>query len=816
MSTNKNLRRIAAVTAGVGGGIAATTYLVRHLMRRPLPDEEETITLSGLRHPVEVIRDQWGVPHIYAQTNEDLFFAQGYVHAQDRLFQMDVNRRVGSGRLSEIVGPAAIESDRFARTFAWPRAAQAQVDGIMKDEETRTIAAAYAAGVNAYIEHGELPLEYILLACRPEPWRPLDSALWGTVLAWGLSVNWQTELLRARLVEELGPERAYDLTPGYSEDYPAVVPGATVGTRLAQALLEAYRQAMDELPLGDIPSGNGVGSNNWVVNGQWTESGRPILANDPHLPPIFPTLWYENHLVGGDYNVTGFTMVGVPGVIIGHNEHIAWGITNSFADLQDIYVERFHPQNPLLYEVNGEWREAEEETTTIHVRGRRKPLVEKIRFTRHGPVISGLIPGEHRALSLRWSCYEENNHLRSLLQICRATDWQSFHSALDDWAFPPQNLVYADVQGNIGYAMPGRVPQRAAGSGMLPVPGWTDQYEWQGWIPADELPVSFNPQQGYIVTANNRVEGDGYPQLLTGEWQPPYRARRIADLLGELAPLDVASNGRIQNDTVSLLLLRFVRATLEGVERSQITAEAQSLLQRLASWGGEMSVTSTEATVAHGWMVNLLHDVLNLTIGAELAGELLGSSSIEGFPSNPFHEIGYELIIRWLESGPPGWVGEISHLLAPALQKTLDTLHDLLGPEPEQWQWGQLHYVELNNHLARIPGVGRLWRPVSFPLAGDGYTVSQAETAPVFPPDPVHIIASCRMVLDVGDWDNSISTLPGGQSGHPASHHYQDSVEDWLQGRYHPMIYSREKVEATVECRLTLEPAVVDVDTDSF
>ncbi|MFW6069710.1 MAG: penicillin acylase family protein [bacterium] len=803
------IRRAAAASAGIAGAIGVSALFVRHLMRRPLPRTTEQFTVEGLSAPVEVIRDRWGVPHIYARTEEDLFFAQGFVHAQDRLFQMDANRRVGSGRISEIVGPAGIESDRFARTFAWHHAAAAQVQGLMADEETHRLAQAYAAGVNAYIREGKLPAEFLMLAYAPEPWTPFDSCAWGTVLAWGLSVNWETELMRARLVAELGPQKAFDLTPDYGSAYPCIVPEAEVGSRLAQALADAYHRAMDELPLGQLPAGPGAGSNNWVVSGNWTTSGRPILANDPHLPPIFPTLWYENHLVGGRFNVTGFTTPGVPGVIIGHNERVAWGITNAQPDVQDIYVERFHPQDSSRYEADGEWVEAEEELVEIRVRGRREPLQERVRHTRHGPVISGLIEGEHRDLSLRWAAYEPNNHLRALLQICLASDWKSFRIALKEWAFPSQNVVYADVEGNVGYVMPGRVPLRARGDGLLPVPGWSGEYEWQGWIPWDELPSAFNPPSGYVVTANNRVVGDGYPHLLSGEWQPPYRARRISDLIEALAPLDVAANGRIQNDTVSLLALRFVQLALAHSDAGAQAENhlAQQALLQLEAWDGDMHPERAAPAIAYGWLVHFTRAVLTQAVGPELCAELLGQERLENFPGNPFHEIGFELVVRWLQEGAPSWVGDIHPLLPPALAGALGTLRAELGPRLEQWRWGDLHYVELHNHLARIPGLGRLWRPRTLPLGGDGYSVSQAEVGPRFPPRPVHIIPSCRMIVDVGAWDNSRSTLPGGQSGHPASDHYQDSVEDWLQGGYHPMLYSREKIEQARKSQLTLLPA---------
>ena len=804
----KLVRNLALLSLSLTGLAVGARYLIRRFFQQPLPHVDGKLTLAGLRRPVEVLRDRWGVPHIYARTEEDVFFAQGFVHAQDRLFQMDVNRRLGLGRLSEVVGPAAVHSDRFARVFGWHKAAEAQVDGIMGHPETRQIATAYAAGVNAFIDRRKLPVEFSVLAYRPEPWRPLDSAAWGSVLAWGLSVNWETELLRARLIEELGPEKAADLTPGYRDRYPTIVPSSTVGPRLAAALIEAYRRAVETLPLGTVPAGSGVGSNNWVIAGERTASGRPILANDPHLPAVFPTLWYENHLIAGRYNVTGFTSPGVPAVIIGHNERIAWGVTNAFPDVQDLYVERFHPDDPLLYEVDGKWVKAEQQVEKIRVRGRRRPIVENVRSTRHGPIVSGLVPGDHPALALRWSSHDRNNHLRALTGLCRAEDWDAFRRALRDWAFPSQNVVYADVAGNIGYVMPGRVPLRARGQGMVPATGWTSAHDWIGWIPFDQLPSRFNPPEGYIVTANNRITGDDYPHLLSSEWQPPYRAQRIADLIERHAPLDLAANGRIQNDTVSLMARRFLDQALPVAQRAP--AADRSLyalsLERLRRWDGDMRSDLVAPTIYFGWIVTFTRAVMVQALGVQLTDHLLGSAMPAQFPTNTFDEIVTELTLRWLERQPPSWVGDVQSQLQPALQEALIVLQSEFGPDMADWHWGRLHVLEIQSPLARLPGLGRLWQPVSYPVGGDGYSVNQAEVSPQLPPGPVHTIASCRMLADVGQWDNSLSALPGGQSAHPASEHYQDSVDDWLYGRYHPMCFSRERVEAVAEDVLKLQP----------
>ena len=801
----KRLLGSTLLTTGAAGASIAASHALRQFWRRPLRGLQGSYTLAGLSRPVEVIRDQWGVPHIYAQTEDDLFFAQGYAQAQDRLFQMDGNRRLGGGRLSELVGPPGLPTDRIARIFGWVRAGEAQIKGA--SVESRAAADAFARGVNAFINQGNWPVEYALLACRPQPWEPLHSALWGAVLAWGLSANWETELGRALLVEKLGPEKTADLTLTYDDSYQTILPSVRVGARLLAAMMDAYREAMRYLPLGYVPGGPNVGSNNWVVNGQWTRSGRPVLANDPHLAAIFPTLWYENHLVGGRYNVTGFTSPGVPGVIIGHNEHVAWGITNAFPDVMDIFLEQVHPDDPTLVREDDGWVKMTMRREEIKVRGRRQPLVLDVPYTRHGPVVSELIPGEHRTFSLQWNAFAPADHLQALLLLARATDWSSFREGLQAWGFPPQNVVYADVAGHIGYMMPGLVPIRPRGEGLVPAPGWDTAYDWQGWIPFAEMPTQYDPIEGYVVTANNRVVGDGYPHWLTAEWLPHYRSDRIIELIKMRAPLSLADHAAIQADAVSLFARRFQAVALPLLRAEPpATRLAACALTVLSAWDGTMDAQRVEPSLFFALFTCYVESVVTQAVGS-LSELLLGDGFLEGFPSNSFYNTSVELALRWLEMPAPGWVGDARALLVPSLTRALALLEATYGPDPACWTWGRLHQVRLHNHLSRIPGLGKLWKPITLPMNGDSFTVNQAGMTPYFPPRPIHSIASSRMILDVGAWDNSLSVLPGGQSGHPASAHYQDGITDWHAHRYHPMLFSREKVEAAAARRLTLHPA---------
>lgn len=801
---DRNLKGLLALPVAVAAAALGIGVATRRLMRRPVPAPSGRLLWEGVRAPVEIIRDEWGVPHIYAANEHDLFFAQGFTHAQDRLFQMDLNRRVGLGRLAEVMGPLGVGLDKFARYLGWPRVARAQAAGT--DPATNEIIAAYSSGVNAFIATQPLPAEFKVLAYRPEPWDSLAMSAWATVLAWGLSCNWETELLRAWLLDELGPERAADLTPVYAENYATTIPDEQVGRRLAEGLLGAFRETATHGPVGAPLFGSGLGSNNWVVSGARTASGRPHLANDPHLPPVFPTIWYANHLSASDFQVTGFTLPGIPGVIIGHNQYCAWGLTNAFPDVQDVYIERFHPEDPARYQVNGEWQAAELTEEAIVVRGLRDVKIT-VRSTRHGPVFSDVLPGKHADLSYNWTLFHSGNHLQAVLASNRATDWPSFRESLRHWSFPSQNVVYAGTDGTIAYLMPGLVPRRRKGDGLTPVPGWTDDYLWDGFIPFDELPLYVNPPEGFIATANNCMAGDSYPHLLTGEWMPDYRVRRIRELLAGRPEITLDDHRRIQNESVSLMARRFLATALPILsEAPNGDKDVSDALARLAVWDGDMAVDSIAATLNFGWVVHFTRAAVVQAVGEARAEKLLSRGGQVGFPYMPFYEIGYELALRWLEGNRPDWIGDVRPLLLPALRQTLDVLRREFGRDPARWAWGNVHQVSFQHEMARIPGIGRLWKPMTIPAAGDGYTINQSDLSPHFPPDPSTVIASCRLIIDVGAWDNCLAALPGGQSGHPASPHYQDRISEWQEGRYFPLLFSRDKIVAAARGTWTLAP----------
>ncbi|MGD8605353.1 MAG: penicillin acylase family protein, partial [Anaerolineales bacterium] len=540
---------IIAIVGGVVG------FLV---IRRPFPQTDGNLYLPGLQAPVDVYRDQYGVPHIFASNTHDLFMAQGFVHSQDRFWQMEFSRRAGSGTLSEVLGEAALSNDIFIRTVGWHRVAREE-ERLLSDEELGVLDS-YANGVNAYLESQDVyGLEFTVLGLTgvqytPDPWIPYNTLTYAKLMAWTLSGNRDAELLRAQIVAELGEPALQFLMPGYSPDRPVIVESAS------NASLDSIPTAFTTFaPWG---RGLGIGSNNWVISGDRTETGMPILANDPHLGIQMPSIWYEIGLhcepVGPDcpYNVVGASFPGVPGVIIGHNDSIAWGVTNLGPDVQDLFIERTNPDNPDQYLFNGMWRDMEIINEEIFIAGQEEPLVVQVRSTHHGPIINDVIGGVEeewsygwQPLAFSWTALQPSSLMQSVLQINRAQNWTEFRQALSYWDVPSQNFVYADIEGNIGYQSPGRIPIRANGDGSIPVPGWTGDYEWVDYIPFNALPNTFNPDAGYILTANNAVVGPDYPYLLTVDWDPGFRATRIEEMLQSDSSVSLDEVGDMQADS---------------------------------------------------------------------------------------------------------------------------------------------------------------------------------------------------------------------------------------------------------------------------
>ncbi len=845
---------LAAVLLLLGGTFYwFKVYLPRQVAPRSFPQTEGELQAEGLNAPVDVVRDEMGIPHIYAENMHDLFFAQGYVHAQDRFWQMDFWRHVGSGRLSEMFGESQLDTDKFLRTMGWRAVAEMEYEAL--DPLSRDILDAYTEGVNAYIRErapDALALEYTVLNLLNsdytiQPWTPIDSLVWGKAMAWDLRGNLDEEVARAVLLGSLSPEQVDLLYPPYPQDQPTIVTqpwgqgnagagetasGAAAAARALDAAaweqVASRFQAVDAL-IGE--AGMGVGSNSWVLSGEWTTTGQPILANDPHLGIQMPSIWYQISLhcqpVNAEcpFSVGGFSFAGVPGVIIGHNERVAWGFTNVGPDVMDLFIEKINPDNPMQYEYQGQWVDFETREETIQVAG-GEPVTITVRISRHGPIISdvygplkdevdtkedpearpfreqaGIDLPEHYAIALSWTALTPSTPFEAIWGFNMAQDWEQFRQAASAFHVPAQNLVYADVEGNIGYQMPGMIPLRKNGDGRLPVPGWTGEYDWEGYIPFAELPYAFNPPEGYIVTANNRVPPWDYPYLITTDWTYGFRASRIVDMLeaqeGKVSAEDIK---RMQFDAKNLNAERLVPILLALPLGGESAATRDHFL---ADWDYQNRADSQSAAVFAYFWKNLLaatfHDQLPEAYWPE-GGErwMQVVSLLVDEPYNAF----------WDDAATPQRETR-DDIFRAAWEATVEEMRGEYGKDLANWPvWGELHVAVFRNQTLGQSGIGLiedLFNRGPFETSG-GKGLVNATGWKATESFEVTWLPSMRMIVDLSDLNASETVHTTGQSGHAYHPHYIDMAPLWAAGEYYPMWWEEADVRAHAEGVLRLRP----------
>jgi len=759
----KQLTLLMTLTlVGGCGRVATTGFSHQERARAALAQTQGTIRLQGLSKPVEVLRDTWGVPHIYAQSAGDLFFAQGFVAAQDRLFQIDMWRRAGRGELAELLGESYIERDRIARLARYRGDMAAEWASYAPD--ARAIAEAFVRGINAYIQYSadRLPIEFQLLGVRPGLWTPEDCLLRVTGLE--MTRNAASEADRAFLVTRLGPESAARFWPPDPLTKLEARPGFPLDG-IDSSVVRSLTAASGPVRFDTEP-----GSNNWVVDGTLSATGKPILANDPHRAVRVPSLRYLTHLVGPGWNVIGSGEPALPGVALGHNERVAFGFTIVGIDQQDIYVDKLDA--PMRVE-----REK------IRVKGRAEPVEVELKFTARGPVIHEDAV-RRRAFVLRWVGSEPGTagYLGSL-SLARAGDWQQFLAAMARWKVPSENIIYADVDGNIGWVAAGLTPIRKNWSGLLPVPAGS-AYEWSGFLPVSEHPQRFNPPEHYIATANHNILPKGYRHQLGYEWNPAFRFRRADEVLRAGKKFTVEDFQRLQHDETSLVARELIALLKQAPPGGPAgSTEARRMLE---TWDGVLSRNSGAAALFQIWQRQLSGRFVQTRVPAE-AQDVLG------------RRMNHRHILDLLTKEP---AGARNALLSDSLAEAAAEARRTLGEDLSAWRWGALHHIRFHHPLALDDDLRRLFDLGPVERGGDSNTVNNTGGGGFRQTSG----ASYRQIFDLADWDRSVVTSVPGQSGQPASPHYADLLPLWGEGKYFPLPYTRAAVEKHTKQKLLLEP----------
>ena len=727
----------------------------------------------------------------------DAFFAQGFVHAQDRLWHMEYDRRRAEGRWAELAGAGAVSQDVMARRLGLARSARVDYEGA--GPEARAMLDAYAAGVNAFLDTTRVwPVEFQLLDARPERWAPWDSLAVFKIRHVEMG-PWQMKLWRARLVRRLGPQLAAYLCPGTPPAPMLILPPGAEYRGPALDALEALGRS--DVVLASLPAWVG-GSNNWALAGARTASGRPLVAGDPHRPLDTPNCYYQNHLACHDFDAIGLSFPGVPGFPhFGHNRHVAWCVTHAMADYQDVFVERFDPTDPTRYEFRGEWRRAEGRHETVEVRG-GSPVDVAIIVTHHGPIVLG-DPVSGHAVTLRYTATAElNRTFDALVPMLRAASAADLEAAMRPWVDPGNNLVFADVHGTIGYRTRGVVPVRARANAWLPVPGWDGAHEWHGAIPFEAMPALRDPTTGWIATANSRIADGDYPHYLGLDYAPDFRTRRLVARLQDLEGATVADMAAIHADRVSIP----ARALVDLASRIEpFDAGSRAALAILREWNGNMDGDSAAATIYAAFRARLVRDVL---------GPLLGPLAADAFARAPGAPTTHVARLRgrlteWIRHDDRTLLAagdDWGSAMARALAAAIATLREALGPDPASWAWDRVHVARPRHPLSAVfPAAADLLDPPATPVGGDGDTVQAADFLPAAGFE-LTLTSVARYVFDLGDWERSAWIVPLGVSGHPGSPHHADQATDWAAVRLRPMRYDWARVAAEAESQQRLEP----------
>ncbi|NDJ86548.1 MAG: penicillin acylase family protein [Chloroflexi bacterium] len=777
----------------------------------------QEMVLPGLDATVTVYFDSWGVPHVYAETSHDLFMVQGYLEAQQRFWQMDWWRRLSSGHLAELIGPAGVDSDRMFRVMQYDRAAEADLE-LMSDEAV-SVLEAYSAGVNAYLEDkspAEVAAEYAVLkdngiTVSIDRWQPIDTVRWFKVTAANFSENFQIELARQELRDTLGPLVEAIIPPYPYDRHPVITEPGGIDYTGASAAPQSQRPPFNAATV--LPSGYlARGSNSWVISGDLTDTGYPYLANDPHISIQQPSNWFEVGLhcvelsAACPYDIAGFSVAGLPGIFIGHNRWVAWGLTNVGADVQDLYLLTVNPDDRTQYRYNDTWIDFETRMETIDVAG-EEPVELTTRYSVWGPVINDAVSLSEDVLALRWTGYDGTPSVDALLQFMQARNWDEFRNAARLFDVPIMNIVYADVDGNIGYLMPGKIPVRAEGhDGKVPVDGSSDRYAWQGYVPFEELPHLYNPEAGYIVTANNRVVGPEYPYPIIDVYSYGWRAARIEAMIQNDGDgvFTLAEMQQMQGDNYNLKA-DFLIPAIQNLALDDHDPLIEAV-EWLGGWDRQNDMHSGHAALFEAFWMSLLE----LGFADDLGGIPAGGGDLEWYLVSLFIE--RPDFPLWDSQLTPDEVESRDDILEKALRAAWAQMSESQGDDPSAWRWGDAHVATFNTNLLRVGGLDEAARDVieaRFNVrigVGGGNSIVNATGWNADRSFAVTSIPSMRQILSLADWDDALHINPPGQSGNPDSANYRDQVEMWAEVAYRQMPFTPAAVEDAAEAVWIFKP----------
>ncbi len=766
--------------------LLAGFLFARHLAIRSFPDYEATLPSPEIREEVHIYRDEYGVPRIEASNEYDAFFAIGVVHAQDRLWQMELSRRVGQGRLAEILGPDALDIDKLFRTFGFVSVVEETLKEL--EPELLNILESYAAGVNYIINEskGKYPVEFDILQFEPELWEPLHSLLISKLMAYELSLAWRADVAMGKVFEELEYDLAIKALPEYPSDAPIIAPEELRNMRFAgKTLNKMLRVDSKYRELAGI-QGSHVGSNSWVISGTLSSSGKPMLANDPHLGLASPARWYELHVNAGEsLQVGGMTLSGVPLVIIGRNKAIAWGLTNVMADDADFYFEDIDTTGTPRYRVDNEWLDMLIREEIIKTKD-DEPVTFTVYETHRGPLVQSLLgiqPGrwEDQPISIRWTAREPTEELKAMYGVNKAATYEEFKASLRYFSAPGQNFIYADTAGNIAFHPAVRLPIRPLGNPMLPFPGWDSRYDWSGYIPFEELPELYNPPNGIIATANNKLVDDSYPYYISGMWEPPSRIQRILEMLDDNEVFLTSDFKRMQNDLISVHardIVPFIINAFYGIEITD--TDLSRSLSYFRNWDFYFGPEDVPTAIFNVFWVKLIENTFKPQMGEELFYEYIGLANI---PIRAISDLLNSPDSEWFNNPHTARRENRDEIIRKSLHDALEYLHRELGDDIRTWRWGALHRVTFKHTFGQHSPINRVVNIGPFPVGGAGTTVNNGE---YFLYDPYENILgpSMRFIVDMADPAKAYTVIPTGQSGQPLHRHYKDQTQLWLDGRY--------------------------------